>query len=161
MDYPDIALKAFIDALDDNEDAYKFLSESKWKELAAFTDVFNSSDDTALKFLIVNKIKFPTIVNFLAALQNEEKAFQLLLIGTDKKWAAIVSSVHGSDEAYKWLEKNNLTIYTQIADVLIKNNHKGGYSGIGGMGGGSSSGGGGFGGFSGGSFGGAGSGGVW
>ncbi|MCX6294982.1 MAG: hypothetical protein NTX97_02765 [Bacteroidetes bacterium] len=162
MKYPETAIQGLINALDDDQEAYVWLSESKWKELAAFVDIVNSENTQALQFLLSNKEKFPTIVNFLAALQKEEKAFDLLMATNDREWAATVSSVHGDDEAYEWLLKNNFIIFTKLVDVLVKNTSSrgSGISSFGGIGGGSS-GGGGFGGFGGGSFGGGGGGGSW
>ena len=159
--YPDIAIKAMINAIDDDEDAYKWLGESKYKELAAFVDVWTSDNTEALQFLLSNKTKFITIVNFIAALQEEDKAFNELMLN-DKNWAAVVSSVHGHDEAYEWLKKNNFSIFVELADMLIQKsvNSSSGISGYSG-GGGSFGGGGGFGGFGGGSFGGGGTGGRW
>lgn len=163
MEYPEIAIQGLINSLDGDDDAYKWLSTSNWKELAALADVFCSDDPKALQFLLGNKEKYSTTVNFLAALQKEDKAFDLLMKDSDREWAATVSAVHGSEEAYDWLIKNNFLIYTKLADVLIKNTPSGhsglgSYGGGGGFGGGSS---GGFGGFGGGSFGGAGGGGSW
>lgn len=164
MEYPEIAIQGLINSLDDDQEAYKWLTESKWKELAAFADVICSQNPQAIEFLLINKDKFSTIVNFLAALQKEDKAFDLLMSGGDKEWAATVSAVHGSDEAFEWLLKNNFQIYAKLADVMIKNAPSG-RSGIGsyGIGGGFSggAGGGGFGGFGGGGAGGGGGGGSW
>ena len=162
MEYPEIAIQGLINSIDDDQEAYKWLSTSNWKELAAFADVFCSEDLKALQFLLSNKNKFSTIVNFLAALQKEDKAFDLLMKENDREWAAVVAVLHGSEEAYDWLIKNNFQIYANLADVLIKNIPSG-HSGIGSYGGGGGFGGsgGGFGGIGGGSFGGAGSGVSW
>jgi uncharacterized membrane protein YgcG len=162
MEYPDVAIKALINCLDDDQQAYEWLSKSKWKELAALSDYLSSGDEKALGYLLQNKEKFDTIVNFLAALQKEEKAFNLLMAKEDKEWAAVVASVHGSEEAYQWLIKNGFVIYAALAEILIQklNSGSGSVHGfVGGSGGGSA--GDGFGGFGGGSFGGAGSGGTW
>lgn len=160
MEYPEIAIQGLINSLEDDQKAYQWLSNSKWKELAAFADVLSSDNNKALQFLLNNRETFSTIINFLAALQKEDKAFDLLMDNNDKEWAATVSAAHGSEEAYKWLLENNFNIYANLADVLIKNSTSGS-SGIGSFSGGSGSSGGGFGGFGGGSFGGAGSGGSW
>ena len=165
MEYPEIAIKALIDSLDENEESYKWLTDNQFRELAALSDFLNDDSQTALEFLIQNKNKYITIVSFLAALQNEDKAFDLLMKGSDREWAAVVSAVHGDEEAYQWLIKNNFKVYAELADTLIENSGKGNsgnITGIGDGGGGGFSGGGGdFGGFGGGSFGGAGGGGNW
>ncbi|MGZ4056234.1 MAG: hypothetical protein ACXVPU_04785 [Bacteroidia bacterium] len=164
MKYPEIAIRALINTIDDDEAAYKWLTESEWKELAAFNDVLYSEDNSqALEFLLQHKDKYATIVNFLAALESQDKAFELLMIN-DKEWAATVSAVHGSGDAYKWLENNNFLIFTELADVLIKyspTRRSSGIAGYAGYGGSGGFGGGGFGGFGGGSFGGGGGGGKW
>jgi|GEM_PF-7001438 len=163
MDYPEIAIKALINALDEDEDAHNWLMDNSFRELAALVDFLNDDNQTALEFLKQNKSKYTTVINFLAALQNEDKAFDILMKDKDRKWAAIVSTVNGDEEAYKWLIKNNFKVYAELADALIENSKDSNSGGIGGIGGGGgySGGTGGFGGFGGGSFGGAGSGGNW
>ena len=160
MEYPDIAIKAFIDSFDENEEAHKWLMDNHFLELAALSDFLSDDNQTALEFLKQNASKYATVVTFLAALQNEDKAFDLLMKDHDREWAATVSAVFGDEEAYQWLLKNNFKVYAELADVLIENSQKGNSSGITGVGGGggSSIGGSGFGGCG---FGGAGSGGNW
>lgn len=163
MEYPEIAIQGLINTLNDDQEAYQWLVQSEWKELAAFADIICSQNPKAIEFLIANKDKFSTVVNFLAALQKEDKAFELLLAGEDKEWAATVSAINGSEEAYDWLVKNNFQIFAKLADTLI-NNSASGHSGMGSIGGGggfSGGGGGGFGGFGGGGAGGGGGGGSW
>ena len=162
MEYPQIAIQGLINTLNDDQEAYTWLVQSEWKELAAFSDIICCQNTKALEFLITNKDKFSTIVNFLAALQKEDKAFDLLMASEDKEWAAAVSAIHGSEEAYDWLLKNNFQIYAKLADTII-NNSASSNSGIGSYGGGSgfSGGGSGFGGFGGGGAGGGGGGGSW
>ena len=157
MKYPEIAIQALINTLGDDEEAYKWLTGSEWKELAALSDILDSGDNEtqALEYLLQHKDKFSTIVNFIAALQKEEKAFNLLMID-DKEWAATVSAVHGSEDAYEWLTNNNFLIFTKLADVLVKNISSRSSSVIGGAGSFGGDGGGGFGGF-----GGGGGGGKW
>ena len=161
MEYPEIAIRALINSLDDDEEAYKWLGMSKWKELGALSDSLTTDDTKALHFLLANKTKFPIVVGFIAALQREDKAFDALM-KLDKKWAAVTSAVNGDEDAYNWLKNNNFMIYAELADMLIQKSNSGS-SGIGGIsgGGGYSGGGGGFGGFGGGSFGGGGTGGHW
>jgi uncharacterized membrane protein YgcG len=119
MKYPEIAIKALINTIGDDEEAYKWLTESQYKELAAFYDVLYFGDESAANYLLKNKDKYPTIINFLAALNSEEKAFNLLMVN-DKEWAATVSAVHGSKQAYEWLVNNNFAIYVDLTDELIK-----------------------------------------
>lgn len=121
MIYPEIAIQGLINALDDDQEAYQWLVESKYKELAALADYICSQNPQALQFLLVNKEKFATIVNFMAALQKEDKAFNLLMNSEDKKWAAVVNAVHGSEEATDWLVNNNFDIYAKLAMTLINN----------------------------------------
>lgn len=121
MDYPEIAIQGLINSLDDDQEAYKWLVKSNYKELAALADYICSENPQALQFLLVNKEKFETIINFIAALQKEKKAFDLLFRDQDKKWAAIANAVHGDNEAYEWLVNNNLIIYAKLADTLIDN----------------------------------------
>lgn len=163
MEYPVTAIKALINSLNNDKEASKWLMDNRFRELAALSDFLNDGNQSAVEFLKQNKSKYTTIVNFFAALQNEDKAFDLLMKDTDREWAATVSAVNGYEEAYQWLIKNDFLIYCGLADVLIKNSgsrYSGGLTGIG-IGGGFLGGGGGFGGFGGGSFGGAGSGGNW
>lgn len=161
MEYPEIAVRALINSLDDDQEAYKWLAESKWKELAAFADVVCCENTQALQFLLSNKTKYNTVVNFLAAFQKEDKAFDLLMKDSDREWAATVSAIQGDEDAYEWLLNNNFKIYAALADVFIKNTSSGNSGSVGGFGGGGGSGGGGFGGFGGGGFGGGGGGGSW
>lgn len=122
MKYPEIAIKALINSLSDDEEAYKWLTESNWKELAAFDDaMYANNNSQAIEFLIQNKDKFSTIVNFLGALQNQDKAFDLLMKNNDTEWAATANAFHGSADAYEWLLNNNFELYTKLADILIKN----------------------------------------
>lgn len=121
MKYPEIAIRALVNSLDDDEDAYKWLTESKWKELAAFDDAFYSNNNSqAIEFLIQNKEKFSTIINFFGALEKQDKAFELLMNNDDKEWAAVVNAYHGSSEAFDWLLNNNFKVYADLAEVLIK-----------------------------------------
>ncbi len=161
MEYPEIAVRGLINCIDDDQEAYQWLSQSKWKELAAFADVLCCGNPRALEFLIINKNKFSTVVNFLAALNKEEKAFDLLMEGSDREWGAVVSAVHGDDQAFEWLQKHNFDIYAKLASVLIKNAPSGRSGGVGSFGGGGGFGGGGFSGFGGGGAGGGGGGGSW
>ena len=48
MKYPEIALKALINTIGEDESAYKWLTTSKWKELAAFYDVLFFQEPTAI-----------------------------------------------------------------------------------------------------------------
>jgi hypothetical protein len=121
MEYPEIAIQALINSLDDDQEAYIWLTGSKYKELAAFADYVCSQNPQALQFLLVNREKFATVVNFMAALQKEDKAFDLLMKNEDKKWAAIVNAVHGSSEASAWLVNNHFEIYAKLAETLISN----------------------------------------
>jgi hypothetical protein len=122
MKYPEIAIRALVNSLDDDEEAYTWLAESKWKELAAFADAFYSDDNSrAIEFLVQNKDKFSTIVNFFGALEKEDAAFDMLMKNDDKQWAAVVNAFYGSSDAYDWLRNNNFDVYADMADVLIKN----------------------------------------
>jgi hypothetical protein len=122
MDYPVIAIKALINALDDDKQAYQWLTESKWKELAAFHDaMYASENEKAIVFLIQNQEKFFTIVHFFGAIHEQEKAFQLLMDNRDSAWAATASVINGSRDARLWLRRNNFDLYIELADVIIKN----------------------------------------
>lgn len=162
MEYPDIAIKALINCINDDETAYDWLVKSEWKELAALADYFCSGNTQALTYLLKNKTTYGTLVNFLAALQKEDKAFELLMSSKEKQWAAVVAAAHGDEDAYQWLIDNNFETYAGLAEILIQKSSSGGGFGISGGGSGFGGGsGGGFGGFGGGGFGGAGSGGSW
>jgi hypothetical protein len=121
MSYPDIAIQALINSLMNDEEAYTWLVNSEWKELAALDDALYANDnEAAINFLIGNKEKFATVVNFLGALKKQEKAFDYLM-KNDKVWAAVVNAVHRSGDAYDWLVKNNYDLYAKLAEVLIDN----------------------------------------
>ena len=79
MEYPEIAIQGLINTLNDDQEAYTWLAQSEWKELATFSDIICCQNTKALEFLIANKDKFSTIVNFLAALQKEDKAFDFIV----------------------------------------------------------------------------------
>ena|ERR1043166_6982558 len=121
MKYPDIALKAFINSLMDDEDAYNWLAGSEWKELAALDDALYAVDNSgAIEYLMTNREQIPTIFCFWGALNKSKEAFEQLM-KNDKEWAAIVNAVHRSEEAYDWLIANNFPLHAKIAEVLIDN----------------------------------------
>lgn len=162
MSYPDIAIKALNNAICDDQEAYQYLVQSKWKELAAFSDFICCRNTSALNFILRNRAKCPSVVAFIAALDKNEMAFNNLL-KKDPGLAAVVSYViKGSEEAFSWLEKNGLEVYAELALTLsgVLRSGSDSYGSIS-FGGGGFSGGGGFGGFGGGGFSGGGSGGSW
>jgi len=164
MNYPDIAIKALNNALSNDQDAYHYLTQSKYPELAALADFICCENTTALNFLLRNRVKYPVILDFLAALGKNQRAFDALF-KKDKRLAAVVSYARNkNEEAYDWLERNSFVNYADLAltlsEILMSSN-SGFLGSISGGSGGFSGGGGGFGGFGGGGFSGGGSGGSW
>lgn len=121
--YSDTAIKALISAIDGDQEANQWLMENDFKELSALKDVLNENNDSALHFLLSNKRIFPTIVNFIGALQQDDKARDELMITDDKVWAATASAVNGDEGATNWLLGNNFNIYADLANLLAKNSN--------------------------------------
>jgi uncharacterized membrane protein YgcG len=163
MNYPDIVILAFNNALSNDQEAYRYLAKSNHPELAALADFMCCENTTALNFILRNRIKYHLVVDFLAALGKNERAFKSLF-KKDKRLAAVVAySRHSDEQAYDWLERNNFQVYADLSLTLyeVLRNNSGSFGSISGGGGFSSGGGGGFGGFGGGGFSGGGSGGSW
>lgn len=163
MNYPDIVIKAFNNALSNDQEAYRYLAQSKYPELAAVADFICCENTTALNFILRNKVKYAIAIDFVAALDNNKKAFYSLF-KKDKRLAAVVAYARFKDEeAYNWLEKNQFVVFADLAvtmsEVLMNSSIT--FGNISGGGGFSGSSGSGFGGFGGGGFSGGGSGGSW
>ncbi|MFL5764030.1 MAG: hypothetical protein ACJ77K_08825 [Bacteroidia bacterium] len=121
MKYPEIALQAFLNSVRDDESAYDWLAESKWKELAAVDDALYAVDNSgAIDYLMKNRSEFPTAFCFWAALCKNQEAFDELM-KNDREWAAVVNAAHRSEEAYDWLIGNNFPLHAKIAEALLDN----------------------------------------
>lgn len=118
MIYPELVVRVLVDALNDDEEAFHYLSQSKYKEWAAFVDFLGSDHNEAFEFLLRNKEKFPLVFDFLAALNKQEGAFEKLMTLPEKQWAAVVNAVLKDSSAHDWLISNHYDVYCDLVDAL-------------------------------------------
>jgi uncharacterized membrane protein YgcG len=157
-EYSGKEIVALAKAIRKEEESFHWLMQNDCKELAALCEVLVYGQDDAAAWL--KKNGFNTLLAFIDALDENDKAFKFLLKGSHKEWAAVINAVNDDDGARAWLVKFNMKHFLLLVDTLAARAEEGGSGG--GFGGGSGGGGGsGFGGFGGGGFGGGGAGGRW
>lgn len=120
MSYSDVVIKALNNALCDDQGAYDYLIQNNYAELAALTDYLCNDNTNAFNFILRNRSRFHIVVDFLAALGKNQKAFRSLF-EKDKRLAAAVYYVNYNDEeAYNWLEKNKFYCFLDLADIIAE-----------------------------------------
>lgn len=132
INYTSQAMLALSAAMARDEEAFHWLMENDFKELAALVDALLYRKFSALTWLRENN--FQHIASFIGALKNDQEAIDYLMLNHGKQWAATADLVNGNEKAREWLQQF-FPQFIPFADSLLNNNWpvgmRNGYGGIG------------------------------
>jgi hypothetical protein len=115
--YSSAPIAALINALDEDGDAFVWLIENKFPELALFAKYMRDEEGEDYDKLLNSDHR--ELAAFIDALHyGDSGAVNFLLSKKFNALAAVVNSVQGDREAYEWLLANQLPHYAKLADTL-------------------------------------------
>jgi len=113
--YPIKILSAFGEAINGNEDIFKWLLENGYEPLAKLSEAIRG-DQRAFQWLVEN---CPQYAAFDRAIDNNFKSKIWLKKHGFTFYIIFADACAGNPEAIGWLAKRNLTIYIRIAKYVL------------------------------------------
>ncbi len=110
--YPKEVIKKTEAWFEDDAQAKKWLENNNYEELMELKDAIGRYPK-AFEFLLVNK--HLVLAAFVNAVWEDTKAFQLLMDKKEFNWAAMANLINGDEKAKIFLNKNNLSLYANLA----------------------------------------------
>jgi hypothetical protein len=116
--YSSEAMLVLTSAIARDEEAFEWLMQNDYKELAALVEVLLYQKQSPLNWLTENH--FNHVASFVGALNKDAEAIDYLLLNHGKQWAATADLVNGNREAQDWLMQF-FPDFVKLADALIDN----------------------------------------
>lgn len=115
--YPKQAILKLCEAIGGETTSYDWLMQNHYRELAAFCDGFLYKNLTALNWLDEHQFHpWHALISCLT--HNDYEAQDYLFNGPYKILAGVAYAAEGNQEAVAWLNRNNLSHFTHLAQCL-------------------------------------------
>jgi hypothetical protein len=114
--YPDAALKRFIEAAYDDDEALKWLLQNGYPELAAVKEAVICRETGPMTWLA--RYKKDALLLFVKAVLGNFNAIQRLLEMKEPLLAAAANAVRGDADALQWLRNNGFPAWADVSQAI-------------------------------------------
>lgn len=116
--YPPAAIAALTNYILEDDDAGAWLVKYHFHELVLLGGYLVRRESYLFNQLLADG--HYQLAAFIDALLRKSDAFQYLLKGPHKVWAATVNATDGDEEAVKWLIKSGNVEYVKLSEAIIQ-----------------------------------------